>query len=277
MHRIFEMAADGRGLRAIAVALNDERTPAPLPRRAGRSRSWAPSSVREILHRSLYRGTIEWGRTQKRDHWGQRRNLPRPDGEWVRVEAPSLRIVGENLWAAAHARLGASRETYLARTHGERHGRPFASRRSPYLLPGLASCRACGGGLIVRSRASSAGRRFVYACNYHHARGESVCTNHLLAPMDATDRAVLDTLEAEILDPVVVGRTLEKAAAFMTEPAQDRADRHRILVDRLAILSAEVSRLTDAIAAGAGTWPRSSRRCESVKTSAPVSRLNSMR
>lgn len=252
--RIFEMAADGRGLRAIAVTLNDERARAPLPRRAGRPRSWAPSSVREILHRPLYRGIVEWGRTKKRDRWGQRRNIPRADGEWVRVEKPELRIVGDDLWAAAHARLGASRATYLTRTHGERHGRPVAARRSPYLLPGLANCAACGGGLIVRSRASSAGRprRFVYACNYHHARGVSVCINYLLAPMEATDRAVLDTLEAEILDPAVVTRTLEKAAALMAEPMQERASRHQALVERLAVVTAEVSRLTEAIAAGAG-------------------------
>lgn len=29
----------------------------------------SPSSVREILHRELYRGVIEWNRTQKRDRW----------------------------------------------------------------------------------------------------------------------------------------------------------------------------------------------------------------
>ena len=250
--RIFELAAAGRGLRGIAIELNDTSAPAPMPRRSGRSRSWAPSSVRELLHRSLYRGAIEWGKTQKRDRWGRRRNLPRPDAEWVRLAAPELRIVSEQLWDAAHRRLRASRETYLARTHGLAHGRPTAARVSRYLLPGLASCATCAGGLIVRSRATSAGRRFAYGCHYHHARGASVCGNRLLAPMEAADRAVLDTLEAEILDPRVVVRTLEKAAALMAGPARDRDARHRALVDRLGILTAEVARFTTAVGAGGG-------------------------
>ncbi len=53
VRRIFERCAAGVGLRSIAVALNDEGAPAPLPRRPGRSRSWAPSSVSEVLHREL--------------------------------------------------------------------------------------------------------------------------------------------------------------------------------------------------------------------------------
>src|SRR6059036_3520196 len=47
VRRIFEMCAAGVGLRSIAVSLNDADAPAPLPRRAGRPRSWSPSSIRE--------------------------------------------------------------------------------------------------------------------------------------------------------------------------------------------------------------------------------------
>jgi hypothetical protein len=45
--------------------------------------------------------------------------------------------------------------------------------------------------MIVRSRSSSAGRRFVYAYGYHQTLGQSVCDNALLAPMEAADRAVI--------------------------------------------------------------------------------------
>ena len=250
--RIFELAAAGRGLRTIAHELNGGRAPAPLPRRGGRSRSWAPSSIREVLHRALYRGVIEWGKTQKRDRWGRRREVLRPDAEWVRLPAPELRIVSDPLWDAAHERLSASRATYLARTAGAVHGRPVASRRSKYVLPGLAACSVCGGGLIVRSRASADDRRYVYGCHYHHARGTSVCANHLLAPMAVTDRAVIEALETEILDVRVVARTIEKAAALMAEPTRDREARHRALVDRLGVVTAEVARFTTAVGAGGG-------------------------
>jgi len=51
---IFERYASGAGLRAIAHALNAEGAPAPKPRRNGRLKGWAPSSVREALHRETY-------------------------------------------------------------------------------------------------------------------------------------------------------------------------------------------------------------------------------
>src|SRR2546428_4848663 len=104
VRRIFEMAAAGLGVRRIAVTLNDERVEAPLPRRRGRPRSWSPSSVQAILARPLYRGEIVWNRQRKRDQWGVKRYLDRPAHEWIRVPAPDLRIVSDELWAATHAR-----------------------------------------------------------------------------------------------------------------------------------------------------------------------------
>lgn len=58
VRRIFQLAAAGVGTRRIAIMLNNEGAPAPVPRRAGRPRSWAPSTVYEILHRPLYRGLV---------------------------------------------------------------------------------------------------------------------------------------------------------------------------------------------------------------------------
>jgi site-specific DNA recombinase len=51
IERIFRLAADGCGVKRIAGVLNAEASPAPIPRRRGRPRGWAPSSVREILAR----------------------------------------------------------------------------------------------------------------------------------------------------------------------------------------------------------------------------------
>src|SRR5262249_29030650 len=69
VRRIFELAAEGFGLKKIAHQLNDEGALAPTPRRTGSPRGWAPSSIREVIHRELYHGVIVWGRRQKRDKW----------------------------------------------------------------------------------------------------------------------------------------------------------------------------------------------------------------
>src|SRR5262245_49660684 len=51
VRRIFQMAASGAGFMRIAAALNEEGAATPTPRRAGRPRGWAPSSIREIVYR----------------------------------------------------------------------------------------------------------------------------------------------------------------------------------------------------------------------------------
>ena len=58
IRRIFDMAADGQGVKRIASTLNAEGVLAPDPRRPGRPRAWAAGSVRDTLHRELYRGPV---------------------------------------------------------------------------------------------------------------------------------------------------------------------------------------------------------------------------
>src|SRR2546426_207764 len=104
VRRIFQLSAAGVGFTNIAKQLNADGALSPRPR-SGRVRAWAPSSVREILFRDLYRGAIVWNRTQKRDPWGIKRQRARSESEWVRVAAPELRIIADDLWCAAHERL----------------------------------------------------------------------------------------------------------------------------------------------------------------------------
>ena len=83
IRRIFQLSADGYGMKAIAKRLNDEGVAAPRAQQ-GRSQSWAPSSVRSVLFRELYRGEIVWAQTAKRDRWGRKRQASRPESDWIR-------------------------------------------------------------------------------------------------------------------------------------------------------------------------------------------------
>src|SRR5215468_8561941 len=215
VREIFEKAAAGWGTRRIAHDLNNRGVSAPPPRRPGRPRAWAPSTIYAMLTRPLYRGEVTWNRTRKRNAWGIQRQTVRAEGEWVQVEVPALRIVPEPLWQAVRARFRDTRASYLRATNGQLWGRPANGIESKYLLTGLAQCGRCGGSLIVHSRASGSRRANAYLCSYHHLRGSTVCPGGLVLPMDLTNLAILATIEREVLHPDVVQRAIRQALGHL--------------------------------------------------------------
>jgi hypothetical protein len=100
-------------------------------------------------------------------------------------------------------------------------GRPATGVESKYLLPGIALCSACGGGMIVRSRSHGRQRGYFYGCSSYHQRGKSVCTNLLEDSMAAVDRAVLGAFEKQLLGPGMVDEILDAAVARMPGASAD--------------------------------------------------------
>jgi len=246
---IFSMAAKDYGLRGIAKALNEAHAPAPRAQQ-GRPVSWAPSSIRAVLYRELYRGVIVWNQTRKRNPWGLKKTSDRPRADWVHVPAPTLRIVPEDLWIEAHARLADSRATYLRGNGGHLYGRPAFGGEAKYLLTGFARCDVCGGTIYVRSRSHGKQRAFFYGCTSYHLRGRSVCTNHLEVPMAKVDETLLAALEGDILQPAIIERAIARAVQVLSRPDEDpSAHRHRLDAE-LRTIETELAALTAAIVSG---------------------------
>lgn len=244
---VFELAATGMGQLRIARELNDRAVRAPRAQQA-RPAAWAQSSVRAVLFRELYRGEIVWNRTKKRDRWGQARQIGRPESDWLRVPAPNLRIVPEELWEGAHAKITLARAAYRDATKGLRGGRPRIE--SKYLLPGLARCAICNGGLFVSSGNHGSGQRrrrvLSYGCTTHHLKGRTVCANSLRAPVEAIDAAVLGAID-EILTPDLIVDVLKRVRE-LREPTANAAEIHRGKVAReLAEAEARVEKFAEAI------------------------------
>src|SRR5216683_5760476 len=250
VQRIFTLYASGLGLRSLAHRLNAEGAPAPLPRRTGRPHGWAPSSVRAVLYRELYRGVILWNRTRKRDGWGRKHQTPRDPSEWVREADATLRIVSDEVWQAVHDRLASARQAYLRGTHGRVWGRPPSGVESKYLLTGMATCGACGATLHVRSRSHGRHRAFFYGCTAHHHRGPSVCRNGVELPMVETDEALLTTVEAQLLHPEVVQQAIREAVAQLSAAADTPPARAEALREELSNVTAKLDRLTQAVVLG---------------------------
>ena len=231
----------GEGLTRITKTLNEARVPAPRPQQ-GRPVGWAGSTVRDVLLRPLYRGEIVWNQTRKRDGWGQANRRNRAAGEWVRIPAPDLRIVSENLWHAAQERF-AERQVKYAQA-----GRRRQDIESPYLLSGFARCGTCGGSLAVTSRQHGGIRTRFYGCIAFWKRDARVCANNLLARIDVLDTEVLATLQEDVFRPAMIEEAVRLALEELS-PAQSDKTRAKLEADRRAA-RLECDRLASAIEQG---------------------------
>jgi DNA invertase Pin-like site-specific DNA recombinase len=248
VRRIFDLSAAGHGHRAIAKLLNAEGAPSPRAPH-GHQPSWAPSSVREVLYREVYRGVVTWNRTQKRNRWGQKQQAARPAADWMSMSAPSLRIVSDEQWTAAHARLSAARRIY-EHASGQKIGRPALGDPSKYLLTNLVLCGCCGGPMRVRSRSHGNRRKFFYGCSGYHERGRTVCANGADVPMIEADDIVIEALLDEVLDASILRDSVDAAVRLLQGDDDASARRAAVIEAQLAKVEQERARLVDAIAAG---------------------------
>jgi site-specific DNA recombinase len=248
VRRVFQLSAEGHGVKTIAKRLNAEGVRSPRAQQ-GRSQTWAPSSVRAVLHHDVYRGVIAWNRTRKRTIWGQRKQASKPATDWITVPAPHLAIVSEADWRAAHARIqsaGVINRRGRVRSVG---GRPPAGTASKYLLTNLVRCGCCGGSLHVRSWSHGKGRKYFYACSGYHLRGTTVCTASVDAPMADTNEIVIEALLDEVLDPSIVRDAAEEAVRLIVGDAGE-SDPAQSLERMIEKVEQERARLVSAIAAG---------------------------
>jgi site-specific DNA recombinase len=246
--RAGELYAGGAGFSAIASALNADGALGPRYRKDPSSK-WSAGSVRELINRPLYRGEIIYGRTKKRNVEGEVDPSKRPVSEWIRIDAPELRVFPPELADAIDARLAAVHSRSLHRANGTLLGRP-AGEASPYALVGLLRCGICGGSMEVVSRKSGSRRVHAYHCYKARRQGASVCTNKMPVRMADADDAVLDVVEKELMNPKVVERALVLAEAEILRDGTAR--KREALSADLTRCDKEVEQLIAAIKRGGG-------------------------
>jgi len=252
VRRIFDLAAQGMGLIRIARQMKSENTPAPT------SRGWSLSGVREILHREIYVGAVVYGK-QVRTGPEARERVSDPS-KWTRRTDESLRIISDELWTAAHARIQASAATFLRNTKGRMLGQAERTK-GLYLLSNLLVCGAttpegasrahggtlCGEPLIATQRGRNLRRGYV--CRGHLSKGAAYCVNATSVPMDEIHAVVVKALRETF--------SVESFEAHLKKTAEDDAARESrqaergALLARLPVIATEEQRVADAIAGGA--------------------------
>lgn len=249
VRRIFEHYSAGLGLKAIARLLTRDQVPAPRKGRLG----WAPSALREILLREMYHGEIVWNKTQTIQRGGTRKQRDRPESEWIRLDAPELRIVSEGLWLRVQARFAEAKKAYLRTRDGQLLGRPAGSDfLSPYLASGLAQCSVCGGSIVGMTRGGGPNAKRIYICAYYHQRGLAVCTNNIRVSQEVLDSVLLHAINQQ-LDERIFEAAVKLALEKLRAEQQNFPDRQTAIERELSLIETRLQHLVDAIARGLAT------------------------
>ncbi len=185
-----------------------------------------------LLTRETYVGRHHFNRTDSRT------KKARPREEWIEVAVPA--IIDEATFAAVQAKLRQSAPNVTAPR----------TTNSAVLLGGLATCEACGAGMVATTGTSKSGKIYTYyACGGRHTVGTTACRG-VRVPMPKLDSAVMDTLLSDILTP-------DRIETMLTGLRERRAARDTDVGDRIARLQKEseeaetkLNRLYAAIAAG---------------------------
>jgi site-specific DNA recombinase len=168
-----------------------------------------------------------------------------PESEWLRVDAPHLQIINDELWFRVQGRAYRNKREALGVDPSGRRGRP-----AKYLLSGLARCGLCGGPIAANTGKHGTAPIKVYGCQYHRTRGDEVCTSSLRRPVEAVDRAVLDYLARNVLTEEVVTDALKILRQRLIDRVRTaRSDVHELEAEARQ-LREEIGNLVKVIAAG---------------------------
>ncbi|MGH9214168.1 MAG: recombinase family protein [Acidimicrobiales bacterium] len=248
--RIFEMFANGQGLKQIANTLTAENIPSPSAHDRKRNphrdpRGWAHTAIRAILLNERYLGRAVWGKQARTDElldlddvaagyitrqrWtGKDRWVYGPDDAH-----PAL--IDRDLWDNVHARLA-------VRTQQAQKGtRSPKTTDTPYMLRGLVHCGVCERKMqgnqahgTLRYRCITTQTRSLPAYLADHPKALYVREDAIIQP--------LDTWLGTIADPEWL------AAAQEAEPIIEA--QHANLHARLAEVDKATANLVFALEAG---------------------------
>ena len=249
VRRIFEMYSSGQSLKRIAWQLNADAVPSPQPQKGRFSRSWCTSSVRVILKNERYLGKLVWNKKRKIRVPGTGRRVyrARPESEWVTVDAPHLRIISDDLWAAVAKRFGIVQALWT-RGSGQ-PGLASGQQRQAYLFSGLLKCGECGGSVtLVCGRGKNGVQR--YGCSLHHQRGNSVCSNDLVIRRDELEERLLRRLQDSVLREDVIEYAIARLRDELEKRQAELTAGLRSLREEKQRIEGELKNLVEVISSG---------------------------
>jgi len=265
--RIFKMYAEvGKGFKAIAHTLNDEKVETPRGPKWARiySGKWMPSTIRSIIVNPIYAGDMVWnrrtdarfyrisnGQAVDREQVHGHRLVPNDKTDWIIVRDAHPAIISRRLFQSAKDRLGNKISSLEQRGMDPRlktHGKTWSGKRSRFILSGLVKCAVCGSryqGVTTRKgKAKADGTKTVtysYGCGGYITKGKSVCNMNSIS-QELLENKVIDGV-LEFYRPYLEPNGKEKLANSIKEQtgfekqditkARDRAKTEQERISRI--------------------------------------------
>jgi Recombinase. len=213
-----------------------------------------PQRIAADLNRELYIGVIRWNRQKKLKNpdtgrFTYRRN---PESDWIRTEAPELRIVPQELWDATKARQDDLSALYQKQIDSSRaamraakNGGMNATHRPRTLLSGLVFCGCCGGTYVRRGQDR-------FTCS-NHVLGNG-CDNARTVSGKTLETRVLAGLRERLMTPEMMAEAVRAYAQETNRLNRERrtsAEANRRELAETAKAIAEIVRVIEQ-----GGWHR---------------------
>ena len=243
------------GITRIAKRLNADHV--PPPRRDRPRHGWAPTAVRAILHRELYRGVIIWSVAPRRSPAagpGDSADALRPTGCASRPRAADH--LGRRVEPGARP---AWRSTARCRPESQ----PVASSADPrpstvsrrISSTGFTRCSAGDGAIGGTTQfhgtgPGSARRRVTFYAWRDRKRGPEVCGNDVVLRQELVDRMVLGAIGTHWMGGSYTGRSTWRSNGCRATRRQTRPAAPSVTLELAAV--ERIQRGLDALLDGIG-------------------------
>ncbi|WP_440897433.1 recombinase family protein [Amphibacillus sp. Q70] len=178
---IFQLYADGKGLKAIANHLNKAGF------RTKRNHHFSIHGVAQILDNVIYNGKISW---MKVEDWDKKRRKGKNSNPII-AQGKHEPIISDQVWNIVQSR---------------RKSKSFKQRQSnkPFLLNSLLRCPTCSRGMVPsittykRKDGSKVKHRY-YVCGAFQNKGSVACRSNAIKAYDAED-IVIEKINSFVSD-----------------------------------------------------------------------------
>ena len=210
-------------------------------RKVGGKQTWDRRRIVQLLTRDAYVGVEYYGKTyQQRDpETGKVTVKHRPPEEWKRRNMPHLRIVSDELWQKAQARLKECSEAFAPALKKRQANRRTAVYPKTLFRP---VCGCCGTELVL-------GRSGKYAsfCCLNGRDGKQGCALRTYKSVRLVETSILDHVREHVFTADFLKGVLEEANCSLAKEARRPREDSRPVVDEIKALKAKHRRLVKVL------------------------------